>query len=124
MSLTENKYDSLYKKAFSIIDKGRENIVDALCNESTKSYYLLGKLIVDEEQGGKERAEYGKNIVTNLSKKLTLRYGRGFSTSTLWDCKKFYQKLQSVTGELNFKLSFTHYTYLIRLDEKELYIII
>ncbi len=126
-SIISNK-DNLYTKAVSIIDRGRENIVASIYKETTKSYYLLGKLIVEDEQQGKEKAEYGKNIIKNLSKKLTAKYGKGFSTSTLWDCQKFYRKLQSLTGELdcnkndnlNFQLSFTHYTYLIRLENEEM----
>ncbi len=110
---------NLLDKAISIIDKGRKNIVEAIYNESTKSYYLLGKLIVEDEQQGELKAQYGKKVIENLSKKLTVRYGKGFSASTLWDCKKFFIKLQSLTGELKFKLSFTHYAYLIRLDDKE-----
>ena len=125
---TVTKQDNLYYRAISIIDRGRTNIVASIYQETTKSYYLLGKLIVEDEQEGKEKAEYGKNIIKNLSKKLTAKYGKGFSTSTLWDCQKFYKKLQSLIGELecnknnelNFQLSFTHYTYLIRLDNDEM----
>ncbi len=113
----ENK---LYNNAISIIDKGRNKIVEAIYNESTKSYYMLGKLIVENQQDGEQKAEYGKKVIANLSKKLTIKYGKGFSVSTLKDCRQFYQKSQSLTGELNFKLSFTHYTYLIRLDEDEM----
>jgi predicted nuclease of restriction endonuclease-like (RecB) superfamily len=85
----------------------------------------LGRLIVEDEQEGRDKAEYGKNIIKNLSKRLTAKYGKGFSVSTLKDCRRFYQKFQfiksqSVTGELNFQLSFTHYTYLIRLDNEEM----
>ncbi len=116
--------DKFYSKAISIIDTGRQKIVEAIYNESTKSYYLLGKLIVEEEQSGQDKAQYGKKVVENLSQKLTVRYGRGFSKSTLKDCRLFYKKYdfgksQSLTGEFNFKLSFTHYTYLIRLDDEE-----
>ncbi|CAA6820667.1 MAG: FIG074102: hypothetical protein [uncultured Sulfurovum sp.] len=117
--------EKLYTKAISIVDTGRQKIVEAIYSESTKSYYLLGKLIVEEEQGGQAKAEYGKQVVEGLAKRLTLRYGRGFSKSTLKDCRSFYQKYdlgksQSLTGELNFRLSFTHYTYLIRLDNEEM----
>ena len=88
----------LYTQAISIIDGGRQNIIDSIYKETTKSYYFLGRLIVEEEQEGNEKAEYGKSIVQNLSKELTLKYGRGFSSSTLWNCQKFYKKLQSLTG--------------------------
>ena len=110
---------NLLDKAMSIIDNGRKNIVEAIYNESTKSYYLLGKLIVEDEQQGELKAQYGKKVLENLSKELTLKYGKGFSLSTLKDCRKFYVKSQSLTDQLRFKLSFTHYTYLIRLDDKE-----
>jgi len=126
--IISDNQELLYRQAISIIDKGRDNIIVSIYKETTKSYYLLGKLIIEDEQQGKEKAEYGKNIIKNLSKKLTLKYGKGFSTSTLWDCQKFYRKLQSLTGELrcnkngelNFQLSFTHYTYLIRLNNDEM----
>ena len=77
----------LYKKAISIIDTGRQKIIESIYNESTKSYYLLGKLIIEEEQNGKDRADYGKKLIKNLSKKLTAKYGKGFSISTLKDCR-------------------------------------
>ena len=126
------KEDNLYNKAVSIIDIGRRKIVESIYNETTKSYYALGKLIVEQEQNGKSKAQYGKQTIKNLSIKLTSKYGKGFSISTLKDCRIFYQKLQSLIGEFNFKksqsvigefkfkLSFTHYTYLIRLDNEEM----
>jgi predicted nuclease of restriction endonuclease-like (RecB) superfamily len=115
----EYQNNNLLDKAISIINNGRKKVIEAIYNESTKSYYKLGELIVKDEQQGKYKAQYGKKVIENLSKNLTLKYGRGFSVSTLWDCKKFYIKLQSLTGEFNFRLSFTHYTYLIRLDDEE-----
>ncbi|HFU76854.1 MAG TPA: DUF1016 family protein, partial [Arcobacter sp.] len=124
--------EQLYTKAISIIDKGRNSVITSIYKETTKSYYLLGRLIVEDEQKGEEKAEYGKSLIKNLSKKLTIKYGKGFSVSTLKDCRKFYQKLQllmerlectksqSVIGELNFQLSFTHYTYLMGCDDSSI----
>ena len=131
-SIISDSQNLLYHQAVSIIDRGRESIVASIYKETTKSYYLLGKLIIEEEQKGEDKAKYGQSSIKNLSKKLTLKYGKGFSVSTLKDCRKFYTKLQSltdklectksqsVTGFLNFQLSFTHYTYLIRLDDREM----
>jgi len=110
--------NTLLDKAISIIDNGRKKVIEAIYNESTKSYYRLGELIINEEQQGNIKAEYGKKV--NLSKNLTIKYGKGFSLSTLKDCRKFYRKSQSLTDQLNFKLSFTHYTYLIRLEDDEM----
>jgi predicted nuclease of restriction endonuclease-like (RecB) superfamily len=129
---TVEKNEFVYEKAINIIEKGRQKIIDSICNESTKSYYLLGRLIVEEEQKGEMRAKYGENMIRNLSKRLTFRFEKGFSTSTLKDCRKFYQKVQSLTGVFEFqksqsvtdlfefKLSFTHYIYLMKLDDNEI----
>lgn len=131
MPISPNQ-DIIYSEATKIIDNGRKNVINSIYSESTKSYFLLGKLIVEEEQNGEQKAKYGEKIIESLSKKLTLKYGKGFSKSTLWDCKKFYQKIQALTGEfqnqknqsltdqLKFRLSFTHYTYLMRLENQEM----
>ncbi len=120
MNLQTQTNNILLDKAISIINNGRKKVIEAIYNESTKSYYKLGELIVTQEQQGDNKAGYGKQTIENLSKNLTLKYGKGFSLSTLKDCRKFYTKSQSLTGELKFKLSFTHYTYLIRLNEDEM----
>ena len=120
MTKITNDQNNLYNKAVEIIEGGRKKIVESIYNESTKSYFLLGKLIVEEEQAGENRAEYGKEVIKNLSKKLTLKYGRGFSVSTLKDCRKFYQKSQTLSVQSDFKLPFGHYTYLIRFSDEEM----
>ena len=55
------------------------------------TYYGIGKYIVDDEQHGKERAEYGAQILKNLSVKLTKRFGAGWSTETLKKCRFFFK---------------------------------
>ena len=55
------------------------------------AYWLIGREITEEIQGGDKRAEYGKQVVDDLSGQLTLRYGKGFSPSTLWRFRQFYQ---------------------------------
>jgi predicted nuclease of restriction endonuclease-like (RecB) superfamily len=113
----------LFDNAVQIIDSARQKISNNIYQESTKAYFLLGKLIVDDEQGGFDRADYGKSVITNLSKKLNLKYGRGFSATALRDSRQFFlqfQKYQSLTGEFKFELSFTHYVALMRLSEPEM----
>ena len=114
--------NSLVNNAVQIIDKARQNISSVVFNETTKAYFLLGKLIIEEEQNGSGRAEYGKAILSNLSKALNIKYGKGFSVSTLRDCRQFYvayQKQQTLSGELNFKLNFSQYVILMRQSELE-----
>ncbi|KOH46869.1 hypothetical protein NC99_02690 [Sunxiuqinia dokdonensis] len=83
----------------------------------TKTYFKIGKLIVEEEQNGKQRAVYGEKLITELSKELTEEYGKGFSTTNLKQMRTFYltySKGQTLSDE--FKLSWSHYLMLMRID--------
>ena len=84
------RIDSLYKKASSYIDHARQNIQRTVDTEIVKAYWLIGRDIVEEEQLGKERADYGSNVLKLLSKQLTKQYQRGFSVDTLERARKFY----------------------------------
>lgn len=98
-----------------------------------KAYWLIGQDIVQEEQEGEERAEYGKSILKNLSAKLQKKYKNGFSVDTLEKARKFflmYQKedmpIKSATMSRKFKasglvsnLSWSHYVELIKVSRIE-----
>jgi hypothetical protein len=56
-----------------------------------ESYWLIGKRIVEEEQNGKSRAEYGEHVITEVSKALTDEFGKGFSKRSIWQFRQFYQ---------------------------------
>jgi hypothetical protein len=113
----------LFDNAVQIIDSARQKISNTIYQESTKAYFLLGKLIVEEEQGGSDRADYGKSLISNLSKDLTIKYGKGYSASKLKDCRqffKFYQKRQTLSGEFNFEMNFSIYVRLTKLAPTEM----
>lgn len=79
----------------------------------------IGKLIVEEEQEGYERAEYGKEILKNLSQMLNLEFGKGFDESNLRNMRTFYQAFP-IRDALRHELSWTHFRILSRVDiEKE-----
>lgn len=104
----------------NIIDLSKKKIVSSINSTMTTTYFLIGKRIVEEEQGGVERAEYGENLIIKLSERLTKEYGKGFSKRNLWQMKKFYlsyQKVQTVSAE--FKLSYSHYLTLMRITNIE-----
>lgn len=109
----------------NIIDLSKKKIVSSINSTMTITYFLIGKRIVEEEQGGVERAEYGENLIIKLSERLTKEYGKGFSKRNLWQMKKFYlsyQKVQTVSAE--FKLSYSHYLTLMRIiniEERNFY---
>ena len=74
----------------SIIDNGRRTAYESVGNIMIHTYWNVGKRIVEEEQKGNERAEYGKRIIEQLSNELTHRYGKGFSKRYLAYFRKFY----------------------------------
>lgn len=90
------------------------------------TYFEIGRKIVEEEQKGENRAEYGKKILKILSKKLTEKYKKGFSLTNLKQIRSFYlvysEKGQTVSDQ--FKLSWSHYVKLNRIsnpDERKFY---
>lgn len=83
--------DDLMDRVVSILEQARANVVRAVNSNMVIAYWLIGREIVHELQRGEERAEYGKQVIENLSKQLTRRYGSGYSVTTLQYFRKFYQ---------------------------------
>lgn len=87
--------NSLLDRVVLILEQARTNVVRAVNSNMVTAYWLIGREIVQELQGGDERAEYGKQVIVNLSKQLTQRYGDGYSVTTLQYFRKFYQAYSS-----------------------------
>ena len=81
----------LYADIKSILEQARGNAVRAVNFSMVIAYWEIGKRIVEDEQQGNERSAYGKNILKELSKSLTIDFGQGFSISNLDNFRKFYQ---------------------------------
>ena len=126
--------DALYGKITSHIDDARENVQRTVDVEMIKAYWLIGRDIIQEEQSGELRAEYGRSILKQLSKKLQQRYKRGFSVQTLEKARKFYVLYQKDTiggksptlsgisetpAVLNLNLSWSHYVELMTVKRDE-----
>lgn len=80
----------IYEEIRGLLKSARENIVSTINSTMAKTYFLIGKRIVEEEQNGEKRAEYGKKLIKELSKKLTKEFGKGFSERNLEQMRKFY----------------------------------
>ncbi len=89
------KPDALFGRVAAILDEARGNVVRAVNTQMVLAYWLIGREIVQELQGGEERAAYGKQVVETLSVRLTEQYGKGFSAQTLWKFRLFYQAFSS-----------------------------
>ena len=73
-----------------ILAQARQKSYQAINSAMVEAYWKIGEKIVLEEQQGKDRAEYGKEIIKLASKELTLEFGKGFSPRTLWEIRQFY----------------------------------
>ena len=132
--------DNFFDRILDILKNARKQAKMALNISMVYSYYEVGRAIIEEEQNGKQRAEYGKAILKELSKRLTESLGKGFSVENLKLMRRFYvvyskdqigQKVSTqfenlpVTREgRKFFLSFSHYVFLMRIpniDERHFY---
>jgi translation initiation factor 2 alpha subunit (eIF-2alpha) len=103
-----------------ILHSAKNSVYQIINSTMTKTYWEIGKKIVEEEQEGKKRAQYGKTILKILSHELTKEFGKGFSVANLKNMRQFYivfEKRQTLSSE--FKLSYSHYIFLSRIKNME-----
>ncbi len=99
-SITHDKVtEKIYISIKEIVEKSRENVYRAVNIGMVDAYWNIGKIIVEFEQQGENRAEYGKKLIQILSIKLNKKFGSGFSAPALWNMRKFYQKFSPHCGE-------------------------
>ncbi len=82
---------SIFDRVVSILERAHTNVVRAVNSNMIVAYWLIGREIVEEIQGGEDRAEYGKHVIGSLSKRLQVKYGAGFSVANLKRFRQFYQ---------------------------------
>lgn len=103
----------------SIVAEARHKSYTAINSAMVEAYWLMGKRIVEEEQNGKERADYGTQLLKELSVALTKEFGKGFSINSLYYFRQFYvtfsEKLPTVWGIL----SWSHYKRLLSVSDPE-----
>jgi len=110
----------IYQEIHDLLHNARQNIISNINSTMTKTYFLIGKRIVEEEQNGNKRAEYGKNLIKMLSEKLTKEFGKGFSETNLEQMRKFFKVYgipQTLSEEFQFNLSWSHYLILMRIKD-------
>ncbi|MBL7784604.1 MAG: DUF1016 family protein [Chitinophagales bacterium] len=121
--LTE--HNKLYSKIADLLKTARQNVARTVNQTMVYTYYEIGQMIVEEEQHGEQRAAYGKQLLKELSKKLTAEFGKGFSERNLEQMRQLYLIYPiSQTISAKFTLSWSHYLKLIRIknpDERRFY---
>src|SRR5690554_4819780 len=120
-----------FTQIVDLLQSARGNVVRTINQTLVTTYFEKGRMIVEEEQGVKERAENGKQLLKELSKVLTKEFGKGFSVQNLERMRSFYltysisstllrisknEKSQTVSAK--FDLSWSHYLKLMRIDDE------
>lgn len=117
MSLEQSKYTTLIHEIGTLLQKGREQVAHSVNIILVQTYWLIGRHIVEFEQGGKEKAEYGSFLFEQLSKDLTQLYGKGFSRANLLYMRKLYLVFPK-SETLSNVLSWSHYFEILRSDNE------
>jgi predicted nuclease of restriction endonuclease-like (RecB) superfamily len=111
---------NLHNDIKTLLQNARNKVYVTINTTMTETYWQIGKRIVEEEQSGEDRAQYGKALIINLSKALTKEFGNGFSTRNIENMRKFYLTYsKSETLSAKFKLSWSHYIFLTRIADKD-----
>ncbi|TXH23088.1 MAG: DUF1016 family protein [Chitinophagaceae bacterium] len=117
-----------------ILAQARQKSYQAINSAMVEAYWLIGKRIVEEEQNGKERADYGKEIIKNISEEMTKEFGKGFSERTLREFRQFHLTFPKlIENQLNIdenskqniwrtvfaKLSWSHFQRVLRVPSAD-----
>lgn len=121
MNKIEKSPEKFYNRVKELLKKARTTVVQTVNKTMVITYFEIGKMIIEEEQKGKERAEYGQQLTRELSQRLSNEFGKGFSVTNIQQMRNFYliyQKQQTLS--VKFNLSWSHYLKLMRIvDIKE-----
>ena len=133
VSKKSNRRASLFSRVVALIEEARQKVASVANLAQVYTNYEIGRQIVEEEQGGKRRADYGKQVLIDLSSRLSSRFGRGFSVDNLQNMRSFYLAYSAIeiyetpssksSGEnyealsRKFTLSWSHYVLLMRISD-------
>ncbi|UOE39163.1 PDDEXK nuclease domain-containing protein [Chryseobacterium oryzae] len=145
--MSQLEKSQLFQSIKNLVDTARNNIVRNVNSAMLLTYFEIGRMIVEDEQNGKERADYAKETLKNLSKLLNSEFGRGFSVDNLQWMRKFFLTYQnyetpsrisneeqnyetpsrisqktenkSNTNAISFNLSWSHYIQLLKIDNED-----
>ena len=118
MSGVEKVKSSLLNDVREIISAARSQAVRSVDSCRVQMYWHIGRRIFEEEQLGKDRADYGTYLIKNLAKQLEPEYGSGFSYRQLAFCRQFY-RLYPIVNALRSQLNWTQYRMLIQIEDSD-----
>ena len=107
---------NLYQDIRDILLSARAQVRQAVNTTMVQAYWQVGRLIVEDEQGGEKRAEYGKRVLSDLSRRLTADFGKGFSAKSLWNYRQFYLEFPILSTAWR-ELHWSHFRMLMRIKD-------
>ncbi len=110
------EYEALLQNVGTTLAQGRSRAAYAVSTTMVQTYWEIGRQIVEYEQNGNEKAEYGSKLLKQLSKDLTVRYGSGFSMSNTYRMRALYLAYP-IFATLSQKLNWSHYVELLKIDD-------
>lgn len=110
-------FEKMISDIEALVNASKNELATSINKVMTVTYWSIGKYIVEFEQDGKAKAEYGKNLLSTISKELTLRLGKGYSRPNLNNMRKFYLKYSNCQT-VSDKLSWSHICELIKIDDE------
>jgi len=111
-------YEDIYSEIKETLLLSRNQAYSAVNFAMVQAYWQIGRIIVEYEQNGNARADYGKSVLQELSSRLTKDFGKGFSVRTLQQMKKFYLMFPN-TNALRSQLTWTHYRLLLSVENEQ-----
>ena len=90
INIVHHNADQLFEQVSHLIAEARSHVARAVNSAMVTTYYEIGRHIVENEQNGQQRAQYGKQVLQELSARLTAEFGKGWSVETLTNCRKFF----------------------------------
>ena len=110
-------FEKMISDIEALVNTSKNELATSINKVMTVTYWSIGKYIVEFEQEGNAKAEYGKNLLSTISKELTLRLGKGYSRPNLNNMRKFYLKFSNCQT-VSDKLSWSHICELIKIDDE------
>jgi predicted nuclease of restriction endonuclease-like (RecB) superfamily len=110
--------EAIYQRIAGILVEARNQVRHAVDTVMVRTYWEIGRVIVEEEQKGKKRAEYGSYLLDELSQRLTGDFGKGFDKTNISKMRAFYLAYPIVDA-LRLQLSWTHYRLLLRIEDPQ-----
>ncbi|MFT5084804.1 MAG: putative nuclease of restriction endonuclease-like (RecB) superfamily [Lentisphaeria bacterium] len=110
--------DDLFTEISALIEQARQHVKQHVNTSMVRTYWQVGRLILEHEQHGTRRAAYGKQQLARLSQRLSQRFGRGFDITNLRSMRRFYEHYP-IRDAVRLELSWTHYRTLMRVENPQ-----